>query len=401
MARPKNRTAPKYRHHKPSGKVSVVINGKYHYLGKYNSPESRRKYKHLIATLWLAEPDPEPLSEKPKCSITVSLLAVEYAKAKYRLPSGKQKNEWAQIQRTLREVRANYGDLLASDFGPLKFEEFRSILISRGLAKHTVKRYSNYVKKMYQRGVKLELISVELYQRLEAVGPVEMPYKPPKKILPVDLDIVRQTQRELTSVVSDMVEIQLLTAMRPNEVCNLRPCDIDRSGDIWLYEPPSHKTMHHGKGRCIPLGPKAQSVLSRYLNRDPQAFCFSPSDAYHEHFENRRSNRVTPEGCGNGPRPRKQKSFSPNYDHGSYRRAVQRAAARAFPMPSDIDPVKWKSKYIWSPNQLRHSTATHARKNFDLETSQVILGHSSKQTTERYYAEADLSKAVKYAQKFG
>ena len=33
MARPKNRTAPKYRHHKPSGKASVVINGKYHYLG--------------------------------------------------------------------------------------------------------------------------------------------------------------------------------------------------------------------------------------------------------------------------------------------------------------------------------------------------------------------------------
>ncbi len=41
MARPKNRTAPKYRHHKPSGKASVVINGKYHYLGKYNSSESR------------------------------------------------------------------------------------------------------------------------------------------------------------------------------------------------------------------------------------------------------------------------------------------------------------------------------------------------------------------------
>lgn len=91
---------------------------------------------------------------------------------------------------------------------------------------------------MYQRGVKLELIPVDLHQRLEAVGPVEMPYKPPKKILPVDLGIVRQTQSELTSVVSDMVEIQLLTAMRPNEVCNLRPCDINRSGDIWLYEPP-------------------------------------------------------------------------------------------------------------------------------------------------------------------
>ena len=125
MARPKNRTAPKYRHHKPSGKASVVINGKYHYLSKYNSSESRRKYKNLIATLWLAEPDPQPLSEKPKCSITVTVLAVEYAKyakAKYRLPCGKQKNEWFQIQKTLREVRATYGDLLASEFRPCRLE---------------------------------------------------------------------------------------------------------------------------------------------------------------------------------------------------------------------------------------------------------------------------------------
>ena len=58
MARPKNRTAPKYRHHKPSGNAAVVINGKFHYLGKYDSPESRRKYRSLIATHWLAEPDP-------------------------------------------------------------------------------------------------------------------------------------------------------------------------------------------------------------------------------------------------------------------------------------------------------------------------------------------------------
>jgi hypothetical protein len=103
----------------------------------------------------------------------VTVLAVEYAK--YRLPCGKQKNEWFQIQKTLREVRSTYGDLLASEFGPLRFDEFRSTLIARGLTRHTVKRYSNYLKKMYQRGVKLELIPVELYQRLEAVGPPERP----------------------------------------------------------------------------------------------------------------------------------------------------------------------------------------------------------------------------------
>ena len=40
----------------------------------------------------------------------------------------------------------------------------------------------------------------------------------------------------------------------------------------------------------------------------------------------------------------------------------------------------------WSPGQLRKTRATQARQQGDLETAQQILGHSSKQTTERHYA---------------
>lgn len=39
-----------------------------------------------------------------------------------------------------------------------------------------------------------------------------------------------------------MVQMQLLTAARPGEVCIMRPCDIDRSGRIWVYKPKDHKT---------------------------------------------------------------------------------------------------------------------------------------------------------------
>ena len=38
----------------------------------------------------------------------------------------------------------------------------------------------------------------------------------------------------------------------------------------------------------------------------------------------------------------------------------------------------------WTPNQLRHSTATRIRKEYGLELAKVILGHSSVSMTEVY-----------------
>ena len=48
---PKN-SLPKYRLHRPSGCAVVTLSGKVHYLGKYDSEESRDLYNRLIAE-WL------------------------------------------------------------------------------------------------------------------------------------------------------------------------------------------------------------------------------------------------------------------------------------------------------------------------------------------------------------
>ena len=59
----------------------------------------------------------------------------------------------------------------------------------------------------------------------------------------------------------------------------MRPCDIDRTGQTWLYRPESHKTEHHGMNRVIYLGPQAQLILQPFLFRDPAAYLFSPREA--------------------------------------------------------------------------------------------------------------------------
>src|SRR3954452_24036019 len=43
---------PKYRHYKPKDLAAVRLDGKDHYLGKYNSEESREKYRRVVAEWW-------------------------------------------------------------------------------------------------------------------------------------------------------------------------------------------------------------------------------------------------------------------------------------------------------------------------------------------------------------
>ncbi len=48
---------------------------------------------------------------------------------------------------------------------------------------------------------------------------------------------------------------------------------------------------------------------------------------------------------------------------------------------------------VWSPNRLRHNSATFLRKEHGIEKARIILGHRSAQVTE-VYAELDRSKAA-------
>jgi integrase len=91
-----------------------------------------------------------------------------------------------------------------------------------------------------------------------------------------------------------MVELQRLTGMRPGEACTVRACDIDMTGDVWLYRPALHKLSYREKERVIALGPRAQAVIKPVLTLDTQAFHFSPAAARAERAVALRARRKTP-----------------------------------------------------------------------------------------------------------
>jgi integrase len=200
---------------------------------------------------------------------------------------------------------------------------------------------------------------------------------------PVPDEDVEATLPHLPPVVRAMVQFQRLTGCRPGEATMLRPMDIDRTSAVWCYTPAGHKTEHYGRVRRIFIGPRAQAELLPWLLRPAEAYCFSPKES------------AAAEANGSAePRTQRQKAHRPRparrgtrYTKDSYWRAINRACLRAKVTP-------------WSPNQLRHSSATAIRKAYGLEAAQLVLGHAKADVTQ-LYAERDFEVARRIMEKVG
>jgi integrase len=188
--------------------------------------------------------------------------------------------------------------------------------------------------------------------------------------------------------------------MRPCEVVLLRACDIDMSGEVWVYEPYDHKNRWRGHRRLIPFGPRAQKIIKPFLTLKTDAFLFSPREAEAWRNGKRRDQRATPMTPSQAKRkPKKSplRAKRERYDTDSYRRAITYAIKMANRKreKDELPPVPF-----WFPLQLRHSRATEVRKGFGLEAAQVALGHAHADVTE-VYAERNLDLAIQIAKKTG
>jgi integrase len=203
-----------------------------------------------------------------------------------------------------------------------------------------------------------------------------------KDVEPVDNETVDKTLPFLPPIVADMVRVQRYCGMRPQDIRHIRACDIDRTGDVWVYRPYTHKTEHHGKKLTKAIGFRAQAILTPYLLEKvdtPEAFLFSPRDTVRLQNIERRRNRKTFNKNGEVQPSQRDRSnldatrkARERYSSDSYNRAIARACKRAG-MP------------VWTPNQLRHAAGTEATAHVSLEAAKEFLGHASITTTEKYY----------------
>jgi integrase len=273
------RRFPRYRKHKPSGQAVVTLAGRDFYLGPWNSAASRREYDRLTGE-WLAAGRRWPRSISGEVSV-VELAAAywQYASGYYR-KGGKATRTQERVKLSLRRLRELYGKTPADQFGPLALQAIQQRFVREGKSRPYVNCLIEQIRRVFKWGVSQELVPALVFQALATVpglrkGRTEA--REPEPVRPVESEVVESTLPHLPPVVRDMVQLQRLTGARPGEICILRPCDVDRTGEIWRYRPESHKTEHHGRERIVFIGPRGQEILGPYLLRNPEAYCFASS----------------------------------------------------------------------------------------------------------------------------
>ncbi len=327
-----------------------------------------------------------------------------YAKSYYVHDNGK---EIKQIKYALRPLVECFADMPIEDFGPKNLKETRRHMIANNISRKVINSRVGRIKRMFKWAVSEQIISPIVFQGLQCVDGLRKGYTNARETRPrstVDEKYVYRILPYASPTIAAMIELQLLTGMRPCELVIMRPCDITREGNIWHYKPKKHKNSFRGLERIVSLGPRAQQILRPFLVKEPNLYCFSPKDAEKYRRGLLTMQRKTPLSCGNrvGNNRKARPKVAPrdHYDTRSYGQGVKRAinAARKAIKAKGGDPDAELPK--WTPYQLRHTAATKARKMFNYETAGALLGHSNMSATA-IYAERNQGLADEAAKKFG
>jgi len=334
-------------------------------LGAYGSAESRAKHRELCEEFEQAQ----AAGALPTAGLSVAALVAQFlkhAEEHYRDADGQHTSELRSYVANVRPLLDAHGTTLARDFGPLALKAVRQAMVDAKWARKTINQAVGRIRRIWRWAASEQLVPAAAFHALQTVsglaaGRTAAPDRP--AIPPAPADDVAAAYRELTPTLRAMVHLQLLTGMRPGEVCRLRACEIDRDGptiegrQVWVYRPRRHKTAWRGRSKAVVIGPRAQRILQPFLEKSTTGPVFTPH--------------------------RKGAAYTAS----TYGRRIREACDRA-------------GCGRWAPNQLRHSAATKVQHEYGLDAARAVLGHSDPKTS-MIYAERDLVAAARVALKIG
>lgn len=348
-------------------------------MGKHGSAESKKLYNEFVRRI-IAEENQPPgqLSKSP----SLYELAEQYLHwaEQYHTPK-----EFDSHQTAIFGLLSVYGSTVADEFGPRKLLALQKHFIDQKWARSTVNKRINQVRQMFRWLVSREFLPVETYTALKTVVALrkgKSEAADPEPVQPASTESILAVLPHVSPTVSALIQTQWLCGMRPSDPLKMRPCDIDRSGDIWIYRPVEHKNQHRGQLLIKAIPKQAQTILEPLLDRAEDAHIFDPRESATWHARQRwvkskkkrrppsQAKRLRENRRAAAKRYDSRRSF---YTFHSYRQAVRRGCEAA-----QIE--------IWTPLQLRHAIATQIRQQLGQEAAQVWLGHANLSTTDIYAA---------------
>jgi integrase len=398
---------PTYRRHKQSGQAIVTLPDGFGgrrdiLLGKYGTAKSRAEYARVLSE-WEASGRRLAKSSPSAADLTINELILAYwkhAESHYRRPDGTHTAEIPCLRAALRLLRQLYGHTSVKDFGPLALKAVRQKMIEsidkrtgRPWCRRSINLHTYRIRSLFRWGVEQELVPPSVLQGLQAVRGLQKgrtAARETDKVKPVPDAHVEAVFPVVSAPVRAMIELQLLSGMRPGEVVIMRAIDLEMTGPVWLYRPGSdqasgvHKTAWRDHERIIAIGPRAQEVIKPFLKTDLLAYLFSPAESMEAFYQKWRKPDRRPV---NALKRRTKRRPGARYTVNSYRYAIARACDKAG-VPH------------WNPHRLRHTKATEIRREAGLDAARVVLGHRSPKITE-VYAEIDVNKAAEVMERLG
>ena len=133
---------PKYCHFKPRGLAYARIRGRVHYLGKFGSPESREKYRRLLAEMDATLAAVDGPSAKAGHAMTVVELCAAYLDfaERYYVKDGRPTDQMGTVRRAIRVTKELYSRTLAAEFGPLALRAIQEHMVNNPAVHPVTKR---------------------------------------------------------------------------------------------------------------------------------------------------------------------------------------------------------------------------------------------------------------------
>jgi integrase len=413
----------------------IKLGGRRHYLGPWGSAAADAGYRAAVREL-LGVVHLGPIvarTSRPVCiDVThVSHLADAFAAhaRTYYVKRGRQTHSALNVSR-VRDLlfRSSFDQTTLEGADACWLRDFRSWLaehLGGSINRDTLNEYVSIVVRMFRFGVANGLCEPDAWPRLKALEPVKKnrPPSPQLKPLresvtrkPVPREWIRRVRPHMSRTLRLMMGVQLLTGMRPEELCAIRAEDLapTKHASVFIYEvhPEWTKTDHEESAgpRRVWLGPRTMKLL-RLTGHRTGCF-FRPADALEDRATAAAAGRKTPLYPSHDVHVRRSRrrgrGIIPNllgetYTPDSYRLAMTRACERAIAAQlraAGGTPIPARDRMgVFTPYRLRHNCATEIANREQIQVAQVMLGHKNIQTTAGYvkpWEKHAVAAALKY-----
>jgi integrase len=413
-----------------NGSARVRLCGHTIYLGRFGSPEAQLEYDRIIG-MYLASgrrwPPIEGAAPLPSLAPTEAPNTVEELGGLFlehllaTMPKGRHNTTYRHARRALNLLlRSTAGICAIDDFGPRRLTAYQAWLTGHPdqmWGRKTINEYTDQVVSMFRWAVAQQFAGVDTWRSLQAVPALRRGRTPAKggrparegrKVRPPDPAAIEGAKAHLPPMLRAMVELQLFSGMRPNELCSLRPMDLAKTEvrGVFAYhvqDDEANKNSWRDIDRTVYIGPRGMAILKPWMNIAPHEYVFSPARSEALRNAERRAARGNPRWKSHDPELRRKRrkqrpaGWKDRYDPEAYGKAVSRACDAM----NEARTEKGKPLLPrWTPYQLRHAAASAITAGESLEVAQILLGHRSIQTTMNY-VEVKGPRAAKAARKLG